>query len=220
MRTVRFAAICLTILAMLGAAGCQKSYYFNFTVERDLLRSDGNWIAWNDQYELSAKGLLMNDCFIMAPHFYEGDVEVILRFGLDVEPGSSGADIDFSLYSPTETDSECGITISFRKLGTAEEAYYISHYGDMQADLLVPFSAPIPGLLNGQINVIRIVRKLGRFYFYMNDEPVATNLDATYYTSDLGCLTMLCHQDPMEEQVLIKDVKIIYEGERFLWGDL
>lgn len=220
MRMLRFSLISALILVMLGTAGCEKSYYFNFTLEKDLLRNDGNWIASNDQFELTGGGLLMNGCYILAPHLYEGDVEVYVKFNLDVDPGSSGADMDFSLYSPIGTDNECGISISLKNLGTVDEGYLISNSGGMQVDMLVPYNAPIPGLNNGEVNVLKIVRKLGRFYFYINDIPVGLNLDATLYTSNLGCLWMLCQQDPMEEQVLIKDVKIIYEGERFLWQDL
>lgn len=81
-------ALILALLVSLSLmAGCfGKVYLFDFTVEQDLDREDGNWTSSipDPAVTLNGDGLLTSGYWFAAPHFYTGDFKVTMRFSLNV----------------------------------------------------------------------------------------------------------------------------------------
>lgn len=78
-----FAIFVISISLSIAVSGCTaKTYMFDFTIEPDLARSDGEWTTASSNYSLSSAGMILKNIWAAAPHLYNGDFEVEYSFAM------------------------------------------------------------------------------------------------------------------------------------------
>jgi len=217
MRLGKLMMIALIVSLMLTAAGCSKTYFFDFTEEEDLIREDGTWSSVCNLFVLSSEGLFMAPDWVSAPHVYSGDLTATVRFDLNTDHDNFVS--YFEIYLSTTNvflNSEGFAGISFSNVGIDTSTFIIFHGNKDQGGTAYQGpQTPIPALNTVGLNTLVIEQKSGVFTFWLNGAFLAT-FNPSRYDTDLYCLTIGSSQDSQNDCLFFRDVKIEYKGTREL----
>jgi hypothetical protein len=217
MKNLRMLAVVAVLVFLALSAGCDKSYFFNFKTETDLIREDGTWVTYDTNYELSSDGLFMENCWAAVPHVYTGNLTAIVSFSLNA---TASSDIYMEAYL-SETAGFMGSAgcagIRFIDLGSPTANYVIWNYNDSDGyNQIYSNISPIPGIVNDGINELRIIKVGDALTFKLNGVTIVSNVVPPLYESDLSGLTVMSQQDASRKDMYYRSVKIIYSGEQTL----
>lgn len=216
MKRIRLALLLILPLVMLSLAGCaSKTYFYNFDEEGDLSRSDGEWFTSNSSYSFH-NGLNMNDCFAATPHYYIGDFDLTVTFGIN--DGSFDYGI-LEIYlctdiNPFSSDWYGGVQITgVNTLNAALNVYY----NDSGLFKYIDENIPVDDELDiGEINTIKLIKRGSSLRFLINGIKVGSTMEIIGNTTDFNIPHIYSGWYGFDPPVTFKSVEIKYWGDQFL----
>jgi len=217
MRLGKLMMIVLIVSLMLTAAGCSKTYFFDFTEEVDLVRDDGTWSSFGNPVVLSDNGLFMAANWIAVPHVYSGNLTATVRFDLDTDQDNYVPYFEVYLSAKNGFSNSQGYAgISFYNVGQDTAFYNIYHSNSSEGTTnYLESQTPIPGIDTVGLNTLVIEQRGGILTFWLNDAFIVA-FNPSRYNVDLYCLNIQSTQDSQKSCLFYRDVKIEYEGTREL----
>lgn len=199
-------------LSLVSFTGClNKTYFFDFTNETDLERSDGDWVEHTeDEFELSSDGLELWNNYVSAPLGFKGDITVIVKFELNVSPDCV-ADLEILLAAGIDDNDPC-MGIDIYSLGSEDEYYSIFKYGVS----LTGHISPIPILHRGGINEFRLIKTGNMLEFWLNGVTLRDEVPIVDYGFDVFSPHIYCWQVHNSEALYIRSVRVNYEDTAVL----
>lgn len=212
MKSLRWILLMAVVLSLLSFSGClTKSYFFDFTMEQDLERADGDWVEHTEgEFELSSDGLEMWNNLVSAPLGFKGDIVLTVRFELNVSSDSI-ANLEILLAADIDDNDPC-MGIDIYGLGSEDEYFSVFKYGVS----LYGHMSPIPVLHRSGINEFKLIKTGNLLEFRLNGAILMDEVPIVDYGFDIFSPHIYCWQVHDSDALYIRSVRVNYEDTAVL----
>ena len=201
-------------------SGCnEKSYFFDFSIEPDLARSDGTWTTQSSNYEIvPSSGLALKGIWAAAPHFYNGDFEVRYEFEIKTNDSyrrqinlllSSGVDFNWA-------DWWGGLCVADIGYNPGDFRLYFWDTGSLYP---IGLPGPVEDVLVYPGENIAVLKKRGDVVAVtLNGTALNYERTITGYNLDWFCPVICTYYEAMApwDIVIYKSLEVVYKGEHEL----
>ncbi|HOG52633.1 MAG TPA: hypothetical protein PLT03_02050 [Bacillota bacterium] len=209
----RLLLVILAIVVAIPLQGCEKAkvWYVDFTtvtnLDEWLIEEDAPYISTHD-----AEGLYIDGNKLTAPKGFTGDFVLTVVFTLDPPVGKYVNNFSISLTDGTTSPNEERIKAAFMNVG--DDA--IEHYSLIEEDPYAELASGtgIAGINRTGTNTFIMTKEGNNLKLHMNTTQICSVFCSSY--SNIYSFPVLYINDQMDERIiLIKSIKVEYEGEMF-----